>query len=533
MPKKDVPTRPTIETITPLTAPAIKSKRAGTDNSHKHHHLKIFALIASLIMLVIGGAWLLYYLSQNPPRTRETTGAPSPVPANGLKKPVEQGQKQPVAAAAGQKQPVAAVAPEQKQPVAVVAPEQVAREKKTAEQKLADFLEAKNNLDGKGVADWGEPAYIEMTKLGETADSAFLNKEYNIAAEQYARAESIAQELAGRSGQALIRLLDEGRTALDSGDGVRARQKFSTALKIDSANSAARRGLERARTIEAVTALIASGTQHETGGDLSLAAADYQKALQLDAFSQEARRALESVNGRIKEARFQQLVSEGLAAFHNNDYRVARRKLINAKSLKPNSPEVLDALSQVDQAMRLARIDKLQQQALAAEQTEDWQRALKSYQAVLDVDRNVQFAGRGKTRAAGQIRIAKRLDFFLAQPDTLESDSQLKNAVLLLSEAREIEPRGPKLANRILQLQRLVEIAQAPVKITIESDNLTQVAVYKVGKLGRFDVRELELRPGTYTVVGARDGYQDVRQKIVVKPGRQPIRVTVKCRVKI
>jgi len=91
MPKKDVPTRPTIETITPLTAPAIKSKRAGTDNSHKHHHLKIFALIASLIMLVIGGAWLLYYLSQNPPRTRETTGAPSPVPANGLKKPVEQG----------------------------------------------------------------------------------------------------------------------------------------------------------------------------------------------------------------------------------------------------------------------------------------------------------------------------------------------------------------------------------------------------------------------------------------------------------
>jgi len=459
MPKKDLPTRPTIETITPLTAPALKNKRADTVHSNKQHHLKLLALLVSLVLLVSGGAWLLYYLSQNPLRTGEVTKIPSPVPAAVKKKPVEPQPKQPVAAAAGHKQPVAATAG-QKQPVAVVAPEQLAREKETAEQKLADFLETKNSLDGRGVADWGDPAYNEMTKLGETADSAFLNKEYNIAAQQYARAKSIAEELAGRSGQALIRLLDEGRTALDTGDGLLAQRKFSTALMIDSANPAARRGLERARTIEAVTALIASGRQHEAGGDLSLAAADYQKALQLDAFSQEARKALASVNGRIKETRFQQLVSAGLTAFHNNDYQVARQKLISAKALKPTSLEVQDALSQVDQAMRLARIDKLQQQALAAEQTENWQQALKSYQAVLEVDKNVQFAKRGKTRAAEQIRIAKRLDFFLAQPDILESDSQLKNSILLLSEAGDVAPRGPKLADRIIKLQRRVSIAK-------------------------------------------------------------------------
>jgi len=512
MSKKDEPTRPTIETITPLSAPAIKNKSADTDNVNRQHRLKLFALISSFLVLVSSGAWLLYYLSQNPLRTKEVAKAPSPLPAEVRKPPVE---------------------PQSKQPVAAKAEAQLAREKETAEQNLADYLEARNNLDGRGVADWGEPAYIEMTKFGQTADSAFLNREYSLAAEQYARAESVAQELAGRSGQALTRLLDEGQTALATGDGMLAQQKFSTALKIDAVNPAARRGLERAKTIEAVTALMASGRHHETGGDLTLAAADYQKALQLDAFSQDARSALESVTRRIKEARFQQLVSEGLAAFHNSDYPVARQKLISAKSLKPNSLEVQDALSQVDQAMRLARIDKLQKQALGAEQTENWQYALKSYQAVLDVDQNVQFAIRGKKRAAEQIRIAKRLDFFLAQPDTLESEGQLKKAILLLSEAGDVEPQGPKLTDRIVQLQRLVNIAKAPVKITIESDNLTDVAVYKVGKLGRFDVRELELRPGTYTVVGARDGYQDVRHKIVVKPGRQPIRVIVKCRVKI
>ena len=512
MPKKDASTRSTIETITPLSAPTQKNTGVDTDNLNRQHRIKILALLGSLVLLITAGGWLLYYLSKNPLQTDEITNIPSPAPVDVKKEPAESPQEQ---------QP-----PE-------VDPVQLAKEKANAEQKLADFLAVRNNLDGKGVADWGEPSYIEVIKFGEAADSAFMNKEYNAAAEQYVRATSIAEDLAGRSGETLIRLLDEGQTALDAGDGPLAQRKFATALMIDSANQVAQRGLQRAKTIEAVIALIASGKQQEASGDLSLAAADYQKALQLDAYSQEARKALESIRGRIREAQFQQLMSEGLAAFHRNDYQLARKKLIKAKSLKPKSREVLDALSQVDQAIRLARIDALRKQAQAAEQTEDWQRALKSYQAVFDIDKNVQFARRGKKRAAEQIRIAKRLDFFLAQPDTLESDSQLNNAILLLGEAGDVEPQGPQLADRIRKLERLVSIARTPVKITIASDNLTHVAVYRVGKLGRFEVRELELRPGTYTIVGARDGYQDVRQKIVVKPGRQPIRVTVKCKVKI
>jgi hypothetical protein len=512
MSKKDVSTRSTIETITPLTAPQIKHQGADTDNISRQHRIKILALLGSLSLLVISGGWLLYYLSKNPLQTGGVADIPSPAPVKVKERPAESSQEQPMPA---------------------VEPDQIAREKETAEQRLADFLKARTNLDSKGAADWGEPSYIEMTKFGQAADSAFINKEYKAAAEQYGQATSIANDLAARSDQALIRLLDEGQAALNAGDGSLAQQKFATALMIDSANQVARRGLERAKTIEAVIALIVLGKQHEAGGDLSLAATDYQKALQLDAYSQEARTALESVNGRIKEAQFQQLISGGLAAFHNNQYQAARKQLIKAKALNPNSREVQDALSQVDQAIRLAGIDSLQKRALAAEQTEDWQTALKSYQAVLDIDPNVQFAGRGTKRAAEQIRIAKRLDFFLAQPETLESDSQLRNAIFLLNEAGDVEPQGPKLAERIKKLEQLVSLAKTPVKITIQSDNLTHVAVYRVGRLGRFEVRELELRPGTYTVVGARDGYQDVRQKIVVKPGRQPLRVIVKCRVKI
>lgn len=226
-------------------------------------------------------------------------------------------------------------------------------------------------------------------------------------------------------------------------------------------------------------------------------------------------------------------MSSGLAALHNKKYELAKTRLMEAKALSPDSREVTDALLQVDQALRLARIDLLRDAAHQAEQSENWQTALKSYIAALKIDQNLQFAAHGKERARQQIRIAKRLDFYLTQPQVLESDKQLKNAILLLHEARETAPRGPKLTRRIKKMDALVVAAQTPVIVTIDSDNLTHIAVYKVGKLGRFARRELKLRPGTYTVVGARDGYQDVRRKFVVKHGQPAMRITVKCRVRI
>jgi hypothetical protein len=69
--------------------------------------------------------------------------------------------------------------------------------------------------------------------------------------------------------------------------------------------------------------------------------------------------------------------------------------------------------------------------------------------------------------------------------------------------------------------------------LTIESDNYTEVAVYKVGKFGRFTVHELFLRPGTYTVVGSRKGYQDVRKTLRVESGQKPQRISVICKVKV
>jgi tetratricopeptide (TPR) repeat protein len=260
---------------------------------------------------------------------------------------------------------------------------------------------------------------------------------------------------------------------------------------------------------------------------------DYREALRLDPESKDAQQALARVKRLISDEEFQQLMSEGLAALHANNYNLAREKLLKAQSFRPASQEVQDALAQVDQSIRLAGIETYRRKAANAETAEDWQQALDAYLQVLKIDANVQFAGQGKQRALERIRIDKRINFFLQQPAALESDRQLENAIQLVAEIEKITPRGPRLNDQLEKLSRMVAAAQTPVEIILESDDLTEVAVYKVGKMGRFTSRVLSLRPGTYTVVGTRDGYQDVRRQLTIKAGQNPTRVTIMCEVRI
>jgi hypothetical protein len=85
------------------------------------------------------------------------------------------------------------------------------------------------------------------------------------------------------------------------------------------------------------------------------------------------------------------------------------------------------------------------------------------------------------------------------------------------------------LTRQIEQLDRLLELANTPVSVTLRSDLETEVIVYKVARLGRFDQRELTLRPGTYTAVGTRRGYRDVRHEFKVGHDGAPPSLTIAC----
>jgi serine/threonine protein kinase len=499
------------EMIAPLSVTPTKKPKRLTVNAHDSL-IKGATLLVAFIILLAGGLWLWHYLASQhrKPAAPETPNS-------------EQNQTAPEKTV---------VAPE-RLPQTPSDPTRLAAEKREADNRLAEFMQLKQTLEARGVSKWGAETYQDMSQFANQADRLLIENQYAPAADKYAAAIAKAQQLVDQMELVFKRLLAEGQSAIEDGDGALAEEKFSIALLIDPNNAIARDNLQRAKNTEAVMQLLESGNRYENEGNLAAAHTDYQEAVRLDPASTGARQALARVDGQLRDQQYQQLMSDGLTAIHNKNYQLAQTKLRQAKALRPESREVNDALIQVDQSIRLARIETYRRQAVVSEQSENWQQALDAYEQVLAVDSTVQFAVQGKQRALKHIRIDNRLDFFLKQPAILESDRQLENALELMAEIEAMGSSGPRLQNQYDQLARIVTAAQTPVKIILESDSLTDIAVYKVGKLGRFASRELNLRPGSYTVVGSRDGYQDVRKKIVVKPAQGPMRVTIRCEVKI
>ncbi len=79
------------------------------------------------------------------------------------------------------------------------------------------------------------------------------------------------------------------------------------------------------------------------------------------------------------------------------------------------------------------------------------------------------------------------------------------------------------------ELARWLARAAIPVAVTLTSDDSTEVAIYRVGRLGTFDTHSLELHAGTYTVVGSRRGYRDVRLTLTVDPDVPSDPLDVRC----
>jgi tetratricopeptide (TPR) repeat protein len=226
---------------------------------------------------------------------------------------------------------------------------------------------------------------------------------------------------------------------------------------------------------------------------------------------------------------FETQMARGFAAQAGNDLGAARAAFEAALRVRPGDAQARAALAQIDLDQNLSRLAALQAEAQALEKQERWADALVSYEAALAADGNLADARQGRERARERADLDQRLRRELGNADRFNDDAALRKAQAVLDSARAIANPGPVLSVQIAELTGLLEIAVTPVAVTLQSDNLTEVAVLKVGRLGLFSSRTLELRPGAYTAVGSRPGYRDVRRNFRVAPGGDASPVAVRC----
>lgn len=410
----------------------------------------------------------------------------------------------------------------------------VAREKREAGNKLGIVLRMQTELEAEGVAIWGGQDYDTALDTLAAGDVDLQAERFASASQSYDKAAAELDALGASRPRRLVSALDAGEAALAAADGPGARDAFTMALAIEPHNERAGKGMLRARVVEDVAALIAAGAEHEARNELEAARDDYAAAVALDADSPDALAAHDSVTASIRERDFQAAMSVALTALDGNDFAASRAALDRADAIVPGTPEVADTRKRLRLAVQHSRISDHRNAARRLEGEERWQQASEHYAAVLAIDPTAAFARAGQERSLAKARIHAELDAYLGALDRLSAPGPRANAERLLAAAGHPGSQSePKLAAKAEKLGRALEIARTPVQVRLRSDSLTEVSVYKVGRFGRFDSRELLLPPGDYVAVGTRSGYRDVRVEFTLVPGEAPADVMIRCQERI
>ena len=401
--------------------------------------------------------------------------------------------------------------------------------KPAADEALGDLLSQLERLEYRGIERWGGQPYRRALEVYAEGDRAYVDRDYVLAGERYRQTLEMIAPFFSQIEERFREAMAAGGSAFLREDFVEAIRQYELAAAITPNNAEALRGLERARNLEAVLDLVSQGDQYRS--ELALAPAElaYQKALELDPEWEPAQSALAEVRVELAQQSFEARMTEGFSALAARDYASARAAFDAAKRINPDSREPVDGLLQLDQEVRLARIQSMEDEARRQEESERWETAVSTYEALLDVDGDLQFAQEGLRRAKARTALHQRLQSYIDAPDSLSDPTTMQQATETLLSISRMESVGPRLTDEKDELSRLLKRAATPLTVELVSDNATEVSVYRVGKLGTFRSREISLRPGSYVAVGVRPGYRDVRLEFRVAPELEPAPIVVRC----
>lgn len=409
----------------------------------------------------------------------------------------------------------------------------MAEQMQQAEQVRDEYDSLYESLDKRAASEWAPEPFNAARRHGEEARAQYDARQFKESLQSFTAGLNELQKAAQLAQPTLQAQLEKGNAALAAGQSAAAQAAFSLAVKIDPNNAVATKGLKRASTLDQVTALLASAAAAERAGQLPAAVQHYEEALKLDPDTSTARDGAARVRARISGDQFAAAMSQGLAELSAGKLAQARASFERARALRPGAPEVSDALAQVSQAELHVTVAQRREQAEKFEHIERWADALAQYDAALKLDPGLEFAQAGHDRTAPRAELARQLDMLVNQPDRLLSAAVRDQARALLAQARKIDPAGPVLRQQMGAVSASLQQFEAPVRVALESDNQTQVVIHRVGQLGAFDHREIDLQPGTYTVMGTRAGYRDVRRQITVLPGKALPPLVVRCEDRI
>lgn len=412
-------------------------------------------------------------------------------------------------------------------------------EKKQARQQaqvvLAEIVTLRDTLEQRGVTNWAAFAYQSAQDAVERGDDEYLDAEYKDAIGSYRDALGQLKNLNSDADTTLASNLEKGFKSIEKGDIEAAKGAAQIATLIEPDNLRAQLLSARAALLPDTLAQLRDAEQRLNAGQLDRAIAAYQRALAIDAEHQSAQQQLLNTQIRKRERDFRTQMSRGWQALDDNQFERAERAFDEAAKIDGNSPAVPQAQMQLATRKANYRSAQALQTALQLEREELWQQALDIYEQMLSEDNSLTEPRVRRVNASVRAALDERVNALLADPLKLADNGSYQRGKQLLRDLSGIaDSLAPGAGNNQLhaqidQLDAALRRSQTSTEVLLRSDGFTEVTLFRVSKLGTFDARRMQLKPGRYQVSGARTGYRDVLIEFTVDGSASNAIIDIRC----
>ena len=426
------------------------------------------------------------------------------------------------------------IEPPQANSITDVSPSKAAEKtqyRQDSQKVLAEIIALRDKLQAQSVRLWGDFEFDQALALVQTGDDQYGYGEYRLSVESYQQSLTQPKNLQALGKAKFEQALVDGTNAIESasiGDAAIASTASELTMAIDGEDPRSINLEKRASQLPQVIEALQKGNELVAIKQLAQAKGYYQHAVSLDSQHINAAAALASVTQAITEQTFRGHMGQGFAALDNNKFSAATAAFNRASKVYPNHKAVAQALSQVETQRSQLAVNQQMKQAAEFERAEQWQKAQQVYQALLQTDPSLTQAKVKTIPVSVRASLDSQLRTTIDNPLRLSNASVYKKAQRLLADARGIANPGPLLQSQIADLDRVLKQSTTEISVVLQSDNLTDVTLFRVAKLGTFQQTQVQLRPGRYIVAGTRTGYRDVRVEFTVtgEPLDQPILVS-------
>ncbi len=411
--------------------------------------------------------------------------------------------------------------------------EEINQQRRKIQEIVQNILQLQEDLTERNVKKWASNEYSKSRSLTEESDTIYRKGNFNQALIKYRHALSILESLRKNIPEKIEYYLENGNTALNTGDIDAAHFNFDMVLAISNKHPRGLKGKERADLLPKAWEKFISGKELFKENKLNKALNSLKKALSIDPLTQPAIDLLSRVKAKILERNYKESMSAGYESLANNKFLNAQKSFLRAQKLKPNEKDPATGIAQAKSGAIQDQIDQLFYISIKLEQQEKWHKAEENYDKMLDLDPSLVLAITGKARTEARAIIDEKLQSLLEDPLSLSQSNRNNYAQKVLADAQALKANTPRIKNQIKNLKNALDQSSTPLSAYIMSDSLTEVSIYHIGNLGSFKERKIKIKPGRYTVIGTRKGYRDVRKEFIIDPSYPPYRITILCKEKI